>query len=138
MGKLADLLTKRVEERIQSGLDAFAEGLVEDVEHPVITGITRGNWQPSINNPKKVQDYFGYSFADIYDAMQSRTELISLQDAKEKSLGFKWELGDTVIWTNSLEHIGELEHRRKFFDTIVENSRQKAQRAMKSNRTGRG
>lgn len=132
MGKLADILTKKVEDRIQSGLDVFAESLVEDAEHPVITGITRGNWQPSINNPKKVQDYFGYSMADIYDAMLSRTELISLTEAKKQSLNFKWDLGDTVYWTNSLDHIGELEQRRKFFDVIVENSWQKARRAMKT------
>lgn len=134
MGKLADELKKQVEARIQAGLEAFAEGLVEDVEHPLITGITRGNWHPSTNTPRKVQNYFGYSDADIFDAMITRSQLVSLTEAKTNSLNFKWELGDKVIWTNSLEHIGELEQRRKFFDVIVENAKQKAQRAVKSKR----
>lgn len=137
MGRLADELRKQVEAKIQAGLEAFAEGLVEDVEHPLITGITRGNWHPSTNNPKKAQNYFGYSDADIFDAMVTRTQLVSLIEAKATSLNFTWELGDKVIWTNSLEHIGELEQRRKFFDVIVENARQKAQRAVRAKRSTR-
>lgn len=134
MGNIANLLRKEVENRIDKGLKAFAEGLVEDAEHPVITGITRGNWQPSINNPKRTQDYYGYTISDIFDAMVLREEIVSLGDAKLKATSFQFKLGDEVIWTNSLDHILELEYKRKFFDSVVENAKQKAQRAMKSNR----
>lgn len=137
MGKLAEQLKKQVEEKLQVGLEAFAEGLVEDAEHPVLTGITRGNWHPSVNNPKKVSNYFGYNDLDWLAAAASGKILVSEAQAKKVALDFKWELGDEVIWTNSLDHIGELEQRHMFFDQIVENARQKAQRAIRAKRRTR-
>ena len=131
MGKLADILNKRVKDKIDDGLKAFGEGLVEDGEHPVLSGITRGNWHPSTNSPRKISDYYGYSLLDVLDAWDSGRQLVSLSEAKDNSTNFDWDLGDKVIWTNSLDHILELEFRRKFFDKIVENAKQKAQRAVK-------
>lgn len=128
---IGDILLKKAEMKIQEGLDAFAEGLVEDWDHPLITGITRGNWHPGVNSRTKLQDFYGYTDSDIFEAMEMGEILVDLGQAKETALDFNYSLGDTVSWTNSLDHIGELEQRRIFFDTIVENAKQKAQSAIK-------
>jgi len=129
MGKLEEKLTKAIEDKVQQIADAFSDGLVEDDDHPVLTGITRGNWHPSTNKPLKKELRYGFSDADWFDAVISGDELVSLSEAKQTSRIKDWKLGDTLLWTNSLEHIGDLEFRRKFFDQIVDNARQKAQRA---------
>jgi len=127
MGKLADLMNKKIEARVSRLVDDFSDGLVGAADHPVITGITRGNWTPSTGAPLSKDHYWGFDGAHILDAMKSGTELVTLKEAQDYARNPAFRFGDTSYWTNSLDHIGELEQRRKFFDIIVENARQAAQ-----------
>jgi hypothetical protein len=126
-----DLYKQLVKSQAIKAIDSFAVGLVEDESHPVVTGLSRGNWTSSVNSKKISQNTYGYGWNEIADAYDSRTTIISLSDAKETVrdffLGMTWNLGDTVYWTNSLDYIADLEVRRKFFDVIVGNAAIKAQ-----------
>lgn len=126
-----DLYKQKVKRQAIHAIDSFAVGLVEDESHPVVTGLSRGNWISSVNSRKISQNTYGYGWDEIADAYDSRTTIISLSDAKETVRDFfldmTWNLGDTVYWTNSLDYIADLEVRRKFFDAIVGNAAIKAQ-----------
>ena len=129
--KVGDILNKKIKARLDVGVDAFARALVGDENHPLITGITRGNWVPSVDKPTLSQLYYGFSQGDILDAMTSNTLLISIGEAENTATNFSWKLGDKLFWTNSLDHIIDLEIRRKFFDQIVHNATIEAQAAIK-------
>jgi len=126
-----DIFLKAVNTKLERVINTFSDALVTDEEHPLITGITSGNWQPSVGHPVLREDWYGFSKDDVLDAMSSNTRLIDLSTAKYTARNNDWKLGDELFWTNSLEHIGELETRRKFFDQIVANATIEAQRAAK-------
>lgn len=124
---LGDIFLRKVKKKVYHVIEEFAIGLVESADHPVVTGYTRGNWTPSINNKKLSTNEYGYTFADILDAYESRTLLIDVLSAREHVRDFVWDLGDKVVWTNSVGHIIDLEVRRKFFDVVVDNAKNRAQ-----------
>lgn len=123
------LLYSKVETKLAEVRQEFAKGLIESEEdHPLRTGITRANWNPSANEKLLKQDMFGISLDDILDF--SGKPLVSLGEAEAVATAkINFKLGDTALWTNSVEWIGDLEHRRKFFDIIVDNAIQRARKS---------
>lgn len=122
------LLYKKIEEKLAVVSREFARGLVGSEDHPLRTGITRANWIPS-NNEKIIRhSMFNISLDDILDF--SGSPLVSLGEAEAvatKPTNFK--LGDTMLWTNSVEWVDDLEYRRKFFDITVADALQRAKKS---------
>lgn len=69
---------------------------------------------PSVGAEVALENLYGYGWSDIYDASTLGEVLVSVGDAYKTSSNVKYNLGDKIFWTNSLDHIGELELRRKF------------------------
>lgn len=126
MQDIKGIITKKVKKVLDKAIDGFASGLVNSPDHPVVTGITRGNWHSSVGAEVALENLYGYEWSDIYDASTLGEVLVSVGDAYKTSSNVKYSLGDKIFWTNSLDHIGELELRRKFFDLVVHNAVQQA------------
>lgn len=135
MSKVARRLLTEVERKLEIARTTFARELVSDDNHPLRTGMTRANWRPSVNSKETRAydpDFFGISWAQIEAFQTGEDPLIPLEAAEDVALALgDWDLGDTLIWTNSVDWIIDLEQRRMFFDRIVENARQAAQEAVR-------
>lgn len=117
--------------------DAFVDELLSEGEnkHPLRTGLTRANWNPSINAKDLSTSNYGLSEDDIKNFSTGTPPLLPLSVAlghSKKHLDYK--IGDTIYFTNSVKWIGSLEQRRMFFDRIVENAKQAAQVAVRADR----
>lgn len=110
LAKALERVDKQIKEKILVAAESIGEGLVDAAT--VDTGFFAANYRVGINEERGDFDDFGVDI-DIHSRQVSEAQAIEIaQDIPE------FNLGDDIIWSNSVPHVGEALADRGPFDPL--------------------